>query len=191
MIELKEKANNFAEENILEVLKEACSKVYAEGYRDGYKDRDAEISVDLRDNKTEYIDLGLPSGTLWAKNDESIDGKRIYLPYVSALHMYLPTAEQWNELQNDCLWTLEDGKFCCTGPNGNVLKFSDTGFIKGETIHDCKDEAFFGIYSSTEDEHKVKCANIFVTNKLYTVSRDLFTGLKIPIRQVKKQTETV
>ena len=113
MIELKEKANNFAEENILEVLKEACSKVYAEGYRDGYKDRDAEISVDLRDNKTEYVDLGLPSGTLWAKNDESIDGERIYLPYVSALHMYLPTAEQWNELQNDCLWTLEDGKFCC------------------------------------------------------------------------------
>ena len=93
MIELQEKANGFAEENILEVLKEACSKVYAEGYRNGYKDRDAEISVDLRDNKTEYVDLGLPSGTLWAVDYEKEGNNNIYLPYDQAAQFGIPTEE--------------------------------------------------------------------------------------------------
>ena len=64
MEELKEKANRYAQDNISEILKEAFAKVYADGYRDGYKDCKNEIPVDLRSNKTEFIDLGLPSGLM-------------------------------------------------------------------------------------------------------------------------------
>lgn len=35
MIELNEKADIYAEENVITVLKEAFAKVYADGYRDG------------------------------------------------------------------------------------------------------------------------------------------------------------
>ena len=68
MEELREKANCYAEKNVINVLKEAFAKVYADGYRDGYKDRENEIPVDLRLSQTEFIDLGLPSGTLWAND---------------------------------------------------------------------------------------------------------------------------
>lgn len=43
MVELKEKAINYAEENVINVLKEAFARVYADGYRDGYKDHKDEI----------------------------------------------------------------------------------------------------------------------------------------------------
>ena len=49
MEELREKANNYVEENVNNVLKEAFAKVYADGYRDGYKDREEEIAINLQD----------------------------------------------------------------------------------------------------------------------------------------------
>ena len=56
MIELNEKADIYAEENVITVLKEAFAKVYADGYRDGYKDRENEIPMNLRDGDTNYVD---------------------------------------------------------------------------------------------------------------------------------------
>ena len=70
MIELNEKAGSYAEANVINVLKEAFAKVYADGYRDGYKDREEEIPVNMRPNQTKYVDLGLPSGTLWSDDYE-------------------------------------------------------------------------------------------------------------------------
>ena len=66
MEELRDKANSYAEENVLDVLKEAFAKVYADGYRDGFRDCKENVSVNLHFSKTEYVDLGLPSGTLWS-----------------------------------------------------------------------------------------------------------------------------
>ena len=48
MEELNVKANKYAEENVINVLKEAFAMVYADGYRDGYKDCKEEIPVDKR-----------------------------------------------------------------------------------------------------------------------------------------------
>ena len=91
MIELKEKASSYAEENVLEVLKEAFAKVYADGYRDGYKDREGEIPVDLRTNQTKYIDLGLPSGTLWSTDYEKEGDEVKYLRFSESLNYDIPT----------------------------------------------------------------------------------------------------
>lgn len=159
MIELQEKANGFAEENILEVLKEACSKVYAEGYRNGYKDRDAEISVDLRDNKTEYIDLGLPSGTLWAKEFEHNGDEVHYLPYCDASTLSLPTEEQWNELLSFCRWEFtyvnnHSRKYDCIGPNGKVITFKSYGFHKVDTIREQGERIYFWLKDSSEEPVK-------------------------------------
>ena len=66
MKELIEVANNYAENKTNEVLTSAIAQAYADGYKDGYRDREEEIPVDIRFKKTEYVDLGLPSGTLWA-----------------------------------------------------------------------------------------------------------------------------
>lgn len=190
MIELKKKANNFAEENILEVLKEACSKVYAEGYRNGYKDRDAEISVDLRDNKTEYVDLGLPSGTLWAVDYEKEGNNNIYLPYDQAAQFGIPTEEQCNELLSLCRWesigiNRYSGKFDCVGPNGKVITFESTGFYKVDSKEYCQN-IYFWLKDQSENPDK---AIAFM--RYYNLAEDVrtvkkkFMGFKLPVRLVK------
>ena len=66
MKELDNISANYAAGKANEAIDKAIAQAYADGYRDGYKDREEEIPVDFSDKKTGYIDLGLPSGTLWA-----------------------------------------------------------------------------------------------------------------------------
>ena len=136
MDELRVKANNYTEENVINVLKEAFAKVYADGYRDGYKDCQNEIPVDLRNNQTEFVDLGLPSGTLWSSDYEKEDGNILYLPYEMAITHEIPTKEQWEELRKFARWDFQTDEehnslrtIKCIGPNGNVLLFDKTGKV--------------------------------------------------------------
>lgn len=65
-----EKADKYAAGKANKAITNAIAQAYIEGYKAGYKDCEMEIPVDLRDDKTEYVDLGLPSGTLWATKYE-------------------------------------------------------------------------------------------------------------------------
>jgi hypothetical protein len=104
MKELREKASVYAEENVINVLKEAFAKVYADGYRAGYNDCREDVLVDLRENKTKYVDLGLPSGTLWAEDYEKDGDDYLYMSPEIARTNNLPTITQWKELRNTCKW---------------------------------------------------------------------------------------
>ena len=101
---IEEKARKFAEGKALAALDQAIQEAYAEGYRDGYKDREEEIPVELQENKTEFVDLGLPSGTLWASTYETNGSSCIYLPFEQAKKYKLPTMEQYQELKDSCVW---------------------------------------------------------------------------------------
>ena len=134
MIELNEKASIYAEKNVINVLKEAFAKVYADGYRDGYKDCQDHVSVNLRVSNTEYIDLGLPSGTLWSADYEKEADENIFEPYQLASAKAIPTRAQWNELRRCTKWEFvgKDDKLevvKCTGPNGNVILFHPMGGV--------------------------------------------------------------
>ena len=94
MKELEVLANSYAEKNLINVLKESFAKVYADGYRDGYKAREEEFPVDLCDNETEFVDLGLPSGTKWSSDDyERINGKLSYQIYDDVEVLSIPTVK--------------------------------------------------------------------------------------------------
>lgn len=83
-------------------------------------------------NKIEedYIDLGLPSGTKWAKCNVGADKPEEYGEYYSfddvlKIGTKVPTKEQWKELINECTWTWTthngvNGRLV-TGPNGNSI----------------------------------------------------------------------
>lgn len=198
MEELREKANSYTEENVINVLKEAFAKVYADGYRDGYKDREEEIPVDLRDNKTEYVDLGLKSGTLWSADYEREEKEKyLYIHYDKAQYMSIPTRDQWDELFETCSWEYKfytDFKLylaCCTGPNGNVIRFRMMGKIDAyDTVK--KDEGFFWLKEDLEGNYK---SSIRIYNNGYSCSpkqkigraviNSEFSGHKLPIRLVK------
>lgn len=67
-----------------------------------------------------FIDLGLPSGTLW--KDKNEDGGSYF--YGQALNKFgnkQPTKEQFEELKDKCQWTWTGSGYKVTGPNGNSI----------------------------------------------------------------------
>lgn len=80
--------------------------------------------VDL--TKTEWVDLGLPSGLLWAKEDEDVQ-----VPIHKALQSYpdnLPSESDAEELRECCSRHFDPLKkmMIFTGPNGNSISFKCT-----------------------------------------------------------------
>lgn len=94
-------------------------------------------------DKENFIDLGLPSKTLWGiYNDPKSD-----LSLSDALKIYgdlLPTKEQVQELINECTWTFDRDKngFSVNGKNGNSiflpLKDKVFGFYHTRSVIDDK-----------------------------------------------------
>lgn len=85
----------------------------------GYSD----VSTNVVSNGAEYVDLGLPSGTLWKNENES--GVYSYTAAMGSYGEQLPTKAQLEELVAQCTWTWENKKeskgFTITGPNGNSV----------------------------------------------------------------------
>lgn len=74
-----------------------------------------------------FVDLGLPSGTLWKDKNEE-DG---FYTYEQALNKFgdkLPTKEQFEELKSKCQWSWTGRGYKVTGPNGNSISLPAAGF---------------------------------------------------------------
>ena len=178
-------------------MKEAFTKVYTDGYRAGYHDKETEALIDMSD-KIEYVDLGLPSGTLWASEYEHEGGDILYLPYEDAEKMKIPTAEQWQELIEHCQiqeHSSSTGRFfygvTFIGPNGNSVKFRPKGYMKGHTsVYHGKNvcgKVFFWIQDKENNaEHEKKVVIIEKGHKRvpYIELTQYFSGYKLPVRQV-------
>lgn len=99
----------------------------------------------------EYIDLGLPSGTLWRDMNEK-DGDVHMFSYQEAISTFgsnLPTKEQYEELISECKWKWKDNYYKVTGPNGKYILLQAEGSV------DCHDGSNFyidsrGTYWSSE-----------------------------------------
>ena len=190
-----EQADKYAEGKANEAITKAIADAYIEGYKAGYKDREEEIPMELRDNKTEYIDLGLPSRTLWSTDYEELDRKYLYLPYEKAEYLKIPTKEQWEELKTSCKWEYDIDNYydfiCCrcVGPNGQILKFEWTGRIITEGNVD-EWEAFFWIEDDSDLNEK---NSIHMFNYLKRSAKEFgkcelsknFSGYKLPVRLVR------
>lgn len=184
MIELKEKASIYAEENVINVLKEAFAKVYADGYRDGYNDCQKENAIDLQDDETEFVDLGLPSGILWSSDYKKNNDSLLYLSYEEALELNVPTNNQCWELFNNCMFTFEDNQMCCIGPNGNYLTFCFTGYKEMDSPK-FSEIVYFWAKNDNGVDSKAWAAAMGRDSKLWRDTRVMFKGYKLPIRLVK------
>ena len=191
MIELNEKAGSYAEENVINVLKEAFAKVYADGYRDGYKDCEDHVSVNLRICNTEYVDLGLPSGTLWSADYEKEETNILYIPYEMAITHDIPTKEQWEELKKFARWDFQIDEeqnslvsIKCIGPNGNILLFDKTGKMEFAKKF-LTDMAFFWIKDESVTDTTVRMW-LYNHEGQESIDKERFP-IKIPIRLVKSK----
>ncbi len=84
-----------------------------------------------------YVDLGLPSGTLWKKDNEM--GFYSYKKAVDKFGSTLPTIAQFRELIKECQWEWIGNGFKISGSNGNYILLPAVGYDP------C------GIYSSLEE----------------------------------------
>lgn len=196
MNELTEIAAQYAAENANQMMTDVIAKAYADGYRDGYNDKGEEISVGL--SGTEYVDLGLSSGTLWSADYERDEGGVIYLPHGKASQFCLPTEAQWKELRESCRWEFEYyrydlAKAKCVGPNGKFLEFRCTGKEDVDTKSLLSD-VFFWLVDTREqvDKNAVRMYNPGKGNSpmRYRGEADVscwFSGYKLPIRLVRKK----
>lgn len=204
MKELKEVSTNYAIERTNEMFSQIVAQAFADGYRMGYKDREDEMPIDFHDGKTEFVDLGLPSGTLWSTDYEREGKDLIFLPHGKAELLNIPTMEQWEELFESCRWecVTPNGaqtdsniiEVLCVGPNGNILKFERTGMYK-VTENICgSGEIFFWLMNNEEDSEKnsVNLSRIlsYVSNNNYYYQSNyritkMFSGYKLPVRLVR------
>lgn len=102
-IEKMDKTDNLATEyaqNNSEQILLLLAKAYQDGYNQGICDSTHKINID----DVEYLDLGLPSGTLWSFPPYycNYGWKLKLLPYEQVKDLNLPTREQWEELCQHC-----------------------------------------------------------------------------------------
>lgn len=74
-----------------------------------------------------YVDLGLPSGTLW-KDENETGGFYSYDQAMAKFGNDLPTKEQLEELKNSCIWTWTGNRYKVEGPNGNFIFLPAAGY---------------------------------------------------------------
>ena len=75
--------------------------------------------VTIAINAQNYVDLGLPSGTLWNDKDES--GLYNHKNAVKEFGNKLPTKAQFKELEILCEWTWTGDGYKVVGPNGKSI----------------------------------------------------------------------
>ena len=81
----------------------------------------APASGDISD--MEWVDLGLPSGTLWARDD--VDGKTSFMGARRSYGSHIPSMANARELSDCCTkkWDNNAHALVFTGPNGNSISF--------------------------------------------------------------------
>ena len=73
-----------------------------------------------------WIDLGLPSGTLWKDQNEA-GGFYSYDQAMAKFGSSLPTKEQLEELKNSCRWTWNGNGYKVEGPSGESIVLPAAG----------------------------------------------------------------
>ena len=90
-----------------------------------------ELKVKTADN---FVDLGLPSGRLWAKENEGD-----FYSFDAAVEIFgkeLPSKEAWVELFDECTreWDKAKKGYTLIGPNGNSIFLPAAGYRSGTTV---------------------------------------------------------
>ncbi|MBQ7062215.1 MAG: hypothetical protein IJM88_02865 [Bacteroidales bacterium] len=98
-----------------------------------------------------FVDLGLPSGTLWKSSNE-----KGYFTYDQAMSRFgnkVPTKWQWQELISNCEWTWIGGCYKVVGKNGKSILLQACGRIDDEGDLDRNDCGFYCSSTLYNEDH--------------------------------------
>lgn len=104
-------------------------------------ENEARAKAEWEKMNAKYVDLGLPSGTIWRTANEA--GFYRYSQAVSEFGQNLPSESHWQELLDNCTWVLENNNYRVIGKNGNSMLLPSVG------LYDCeKGIRKVGVYAS-------------------------------------------
>lgn len=193
MEDLKDKSRKYAEEKTSDYLKDVIAQAYADGFTDGYKACQEQTPVEMEINNIEFLDLGLPSGTLWSRDflrDE--EGQIIYLPYVKAKELCIPTVEQLNELNEYCKTYNQkhcykncSAEFAITGLSGEYTILCAQGYLElGRKVDSCS--LYFWLLGDDDETSSKPVAYVGQVKYSYEVFNK-HIGLKLPVLLTKNK----
>ena len=193
----KDKVQEYVEGKVTDALNKVVADAYLAGYNAGYQDGYNKVVKDSVSVGSEFVDLGLPSGTLWSSDYVKKDDNdmTIYATQENGADYEIPTYEQFKELMDECKWEQKSEKnwtesgfyhwhewAICLGPNGNKITFEKTGIYETTDSRTRTSEILFWL-NNKEYFHR-NCASITL-NDLNVDSENVFSGYKLPIRLVK------
>ena len=124
-------ATQFAnvQNNDYSTLQEPCNALAREmlGELGGGKRASSGVVPAKAKSAEGYVNLGLPSGTLWKSENEDCG----LITYDQAYNFYgssLPTKEQLEELKNNCLWTWTGNGYKVKGKSGESIFLPAAGW---------------------------------------------------------------
>lgn len=118
----KLKALEYSQGKFENCVNKLVEEAYLAGYQEGYKDCKKVLQLNhYNEQGIEYIDLGLPSGTLWANDYLRKDNKIVYFTREDANTKDIASYEQWKELKEHCKFEKCDKGFEVIGPNGKKI----------------------------------------------------------------------
>ena len=89
-----DKAKKYAEGKVADALSQVVADAYLAGYNAGYQDGIDKVAKDSVSEETEFVDLGLPSGTIWSSDYVKTDnGNVVYVTKENSVDHDIPTFE--------------------------------------------------------------------------------------------------
>ena len=186
---ITEKSKEYAKGKALEAITTAIEQAYADGYNDGLKHLEKEKLEAMKDG-VEYVDLGLPSGTLWSSNYiKKTNSNKGCLPYLEASKLNLPTKEQFEELCRECFSSYANTtkyhgiKF--TGTNGESIVIE---YFTCNELANLDTKNVFNFWLKDDDNSNERLsANIKIeNNKAIPIFEKIYMGLKLPVMLVRE-----
>ena len=139
------------------------------------------MTVSAMAQNSVWVDLGLPSGTLWKSTNE----KGVYYTYDEAVSQFgdnLPAREQFEELKAFCTWEWNGKGYVVKGDNGNSIVLPAAGG------RDCDGDVFYvgagGYYwSSTPYDSDDAWDLYFNSSGFYMYDNDRCDGQSVRLVQ--------
>lgn len=103
----------------------------------------------MKEKEFTYVDLGLPSGRLWAS--ENAEGYYTYDEAKAVFGELLPKPEAFQELWEECqwLWDVKEKRMVVVGPNQNTVFLPASGYRGGASggLNDVGSNGYYWSYA--------------------------------------------